>query len=258
MTWSDSDMFAFMTAVRATGVAVNDALLVYTSESNLNPQAGNSVAIGIAQWTYQTLKGLGWTGTFKGFGGLTVGEQAPWVGRLIAAQVRYIGYVPKSALELYVANFSPVAAKARATKIYSAGTIEYNQNSGLDRDKKGWIAPSDLQVSLVRAAATKTYADAIAQAARIEAAGGIPKPSAPVSPSPSSPLPEPSSTEPFLKRGAKGPHVEYWQWVVGSDPDGIFGPNTEQATRVWQLLRHLPGTGIVDHETWCAAFPVKK
>ena len=33
-------------------------------------------------------------------------------------------------------------------------------------------------------------------------------------------------------------------------PDGIYGPQTEQAVRAFQIDSHLPETGVVDEQTW--------
>ena len=33
-------------------------------------------------------------------------------------------------------------------------------------------------------------------------------------------------------------------------PDGIYGPNTAEAVRMFQKIFHLPQTGIVDYPTW--------
>jgi hypothetical protein len=149
------------------GVPLEAALAVYTAESGLDPKASSGIAWGIAQLTGRTLKGLGWLKPAKEFGQLSVKDQAPWIAKLVASQARMIGFIPKNALELYVANFKPAAAKAHEDVLYRQGSDGYAKNASLDRDRKGWIDRQDLQVSLNRAEATETYKRAIAQLAKV-------------------------------------------------------------------------------------------
>lgn len=165
--WSDREMRLLIAELKPLGVNVADALLVYTAESGLDPKASSGIAWGIAQWTARTLKGLGWTRKASEMGTLSIAEQVPWIGKLVAAQIRMIGYVPKTALELYVANFSPKAAQERSSVIYRSPSDAYAKNASLDREKKGWISPADLNVRLDRAKSTKTYQTAVAQAQRL-------------------------------------------------------------------------------------------
>ncbi len=166
--WTDQDMRAFVDYLSPLGIPLEDSLLVYTAESGLDPKAHSSAAWGIPQLTASTMKSLGWTRPAADFGRLTVSEQIPWIAKLQSAQIAMIGYVPRSALELYVANFSPVAAKNRSERIYEAGTKNYEANKGLDRDHKGYIAPSDLNVSLNQARTTSIYQQAVAQLERTQ------------------------------------------------------------------------------------------
>jgi N-acetyl-anhydromuramyl-L-alanine amidase AmpD len=55
-----------------------------------------------------------------------------------------------------------------------------------------------------------------------------------------------------LRIGDTGPDVERWQRVVGCTTDGIFGPNTARATRIWQGSHGLDQTGAVTAEEWAA------
>jgi hypothetical protein len=110
--WSDDDAKAFVAAVKAAGVPVDAALNVYAAESGLDPQASSGIAWGLAQFVGKTLKGLGWQRSAAEFGGLSVAEQAPWITKLLKAQVAMLGRVPSSALDLYVLNFWPAAARA--------------------------------------------------------------------------------------------------------------------------------------------------
>lgn len=167
MRWNDSEMRTFIAEIGPTGVPLEDALQVYTAESGLDPQASSGIAWGIPQLTQIAAKQIGWTRPLREFGSLTVSQQIPWIAKLIASQIRMIGYTPKTALELYVANFSPKAAAARSEVIYRQGTDAYTKNANLDRDRKGYIAAADLKVSLDRARSTTTYQDAVKQMERL-------------------------------------------------------------------------------------------
>jgi hypothetical protein len=160
-------MLAFIANVGPLGIPLPDSLLVYAAESGLDPTASSGIAFGICQLTQIAAKQIGWTRPLREFGTLSITEQAPWVARLQAEQIRMIGYTPKNALELYVANLSPKAAKERSEVIYRQGTPEYAKNFRLDRDKKGYIAAADLNVSLERARTTTTYKNALAQLERL-------------------------------------------------------------------------------------------
>jgi hypothetical protein len=160
-------MLAFIAELKPLGVPLADSLLVYTSESGLDPTASSGIAFGIPQLTQIAAKQIHWTRPLKEFGTLTVAQQIPWIAKLQAEQIRMIGYVPKNAKELYVVNFSPKAAKERSEVIYKKGTNYYAENYRLDRDKKGWISASDLAVSLDKARTSKTYLDAVAQMERL-------------------------------------------------------------------------------------------
>ena len=55
-----------------------------------------------------------------------------------------------------------------------------------------------------------------------------------------------------LRRGASGRLVEEVQRKVGSGVDGVFGPRTEAAVRMFQRARGLVPDGIVGPKTWRA------
>lgn len=154
--WSDDDALAFTTAVRAAGVPVDVALHVYAAESGLDPQASSGISWGLAQFIGKTLKGLGWQRSAAEFGGLSVAEQAPWITKLLRDQVRMLGRVPSSALDLYVLNFWPAAARAGYDVILVRDSQvakereAYEANKGFDRQRKGYITRGDLQAALDR------------------------------------------------------------------------------------------------------------
>lgn len=58
---------------------------------------------------------------------------------------------------------------------------------------------------------------------------------------------------PTIKRGSTGDTVKKWQAVIGAKPDGIFGPNTEAATKAYQQKNGLAADGIVGPKTWAIA-----
>ena len=154
--WSDDDARAFTAAVKAANVPVEAALQVYAAESGLDPQASSGIAWGLAQFVGPTLKGLGWQRSAAEFGGLSVAEQAPWIAKLLRQQVAMLGRVPSSALDLYILNFWPAAARAGYDVILVRDSQvakerqAYAKNKGLDRAGKGYITRGDLQTSLDR------------------------------------------------------------------------------------------------------------
>lgn len=82
----------------------------------------------------------------------------------------------------------------------------------------------------------------------------VPRPGdSPITPEPSpDPAPVPVFTR-TLKRGMRGDDVAAWQQIAGVASDGIFGGNTEQATKDWQVNHGLVGDGIVGPLTQAAA-----
>ena len=65
---------------------------------------------------------------------------------------------------------------------------------------------------------------------------------------------------PKFKRGSRtlkvesprmsGTDVRYVQRRIGADPDGFYGPGTEEFVRVWQRAKGLEPTGRVGKGTW--------
>jgi peptidoglycan hydrolase-like protein with peptidoglycan-binding domain len=53
-----------------------------------------------------------------------------------------------------------------------------------------------------------------------------------------------------IKVGSKGAGVKAVQKAVGAVADGVFGPKTEAAVKVWQKKVGLPITGIIDSDAW--------
>jgi len=90
------------------------------------------------------------------------------------------------------------------------------------------------------------------EAAHVEAALETPA-DAPVAPMPAHSV-EPSKpvVAPFkaIKIGSKGADVKAVQKAVGVVSDGVFGPKTDAAVKVWQKKVELPITGIIDSVAW--------
>ncbi len=55
-----------------------------------------------------------------------------------------------------------------------------------------------------------------------------------------------------IKKGSKGTAVKIWQIIVGVEPDGIFGADTERATKEFQSRMSLVADGIVGARSWKA------
>lgn len=173
--WSDNDAQTFADELVPLGVPLDALLNVYASESGLDPHASSGIAWGLCQAIASTLKSVGWfTDHQKAseFGQLSVAQQAPWVAKILASQIRAIGFIPKNAVELYVANFSPKAAAAHADILYSAPSKAYSKNRGLDKTgaaPKGYIDRADLNAALERARASRPYLDTSNQMRRLSA-----------------------------------------------------------------------------------------
>lgn len=56
-----------------------------------------------------------------------------------------------------------------------------------------------------------------------------------------------------IRLGSSGDDVRKWQRVLGVDDDGIFGPDTDGATRSWQMQRGIEPDGVVGPTTWSIA-----
>jgi len=61
-----------------------------------------------------------------------------------------------------------------------------------------------------------------------------------------------SSPRPVLRRGARSPQVAVLQSALGITADGVFGPHTERAVRIFQQTHGLTVDGIVGPRTWAA------
>lgn len=59
-----------------------------------------------------------------------------------------------------------------------------------------------------------------------------------------------------LGTGMRGPVVSAVQQVVGTTPDGSYGPATAAAVSAFQTAHDVPATGVVDAATWRAVLAV--
>lgn len=55
---------------------------------------------------------------------------------------------------------------------------------------------------------------------------------------------------PMLRKGSKGTAVKVWQIIVGTTADGVFGNDTENATKTFQKNNGLTVDGIVSEKSW--------
>lgn len=53
-----------------------------------------------------------------------------------------------------------------------------------------------------------------------------------------------------IKKGSRGKAVKIWQIIIGTNPDGIFGTETEAATKAFQGRQGLSVDGIVGIHSW--------
>lgn len=58
------------------------------------------------------------------------------------------------------------------------------------------------------------------------------------------------SARPVIRRGSAGQAVAVWQRAIGVSTDGVFGRQTEAATKAWQSRHNLEPDGIVGPATW--------
>ena len=64
-----------------------------------------------------------------------------------------------------------------------------------------------------------------------------------------------AATTVVARIGSRGPTVVIIQRAVKATPDGVYGPLTAAAVKVWQRAHHLAATGVVDSITWASLKP---
>lgn len=121
------------------GMKPEDIIAIMASESGINPgvpnQAG-SHAIGLIQFTDDTLKGLGYNKDWKEFGSVSGEKQLDYVKKYIESQMTFNGGKPLNATTFYVATYWPVALKLPGVRDGDASTIITEENPPTVRDKK--------------------------------------------------------------------------------------------------------------------------
>lgn len=173
--------------------------------------------------------------SFSGPGYLTIKQGS--VGENVVQWQKILGFTGKDA----DGKFGPKTRTA---------TIAWQQKNGLTAD--GIVGPLTWTKAL-------TKPGEIIPSSRYEPIAAVPPkghaspnimsaPAARINPT-TIKLTPPSSSKKYpantLHVGSTGPDVSKWQTVVGTKPDGIFGPKTEQATRDWQRKHNLSVTGYV-------------
>ncbi len=143
-----------------------DLAKVLYSESGLDPAAvniknGHPVAKGLCQLLLKTAKGLGMTSSeWDSMESMPAVQQLDWVEKYF----KMAGSLKQDKgswgpTELYVALAAPgyLSKASDPNAVLYAETLpngkpnqNYLQNKGLDRDKKGFISPNDLTVSISR------------------------------------------------------------------------------------------------------------
>lgn len=63
-------------------------------------------------------------------------------------------------------------------------------------------------------------------------------------------------TRSTIRYGSRGTDVKVWQRILGVNDDGLFGRQTEAATKKWQSEHGLVADGIVGTRSWAAASSV--
>ncbi len=96
------------------GMKPEDIIAIMASESGINskiPNQAGASAIGLIQFTPNTLKGLGYDKDWREFGNVSAEEQLDYVKRYIQSQAKFAGKPLQSAAQFYVATYWPVALR---------------------------------------------------------------------------------------------------------------------------------------------------
>ena len=117
-----------------------------------------------------------------------------------------------------------------------AATVAFQKKNGLTPD--GIVGPMTWTAGLVQVVSTTPPQT-------------VPGTSIPISvPPPTTSAPIIASTMPTIRRGSTGAPVKTWQTFLAIPSDGIFGPQTEDATKAFQTKNGLVADGIVGPKTW--------
>lgn len=107
-----------------------DLLAVMVSESGLNPGAVEQKykGSGLVGFMPDTLKGLGYQGSWKEFSQMAGEDQLDYVKKLVQNNMKLNGGPFTSAAQYYVANFWPVALKLPGIRSGNASTAFIEEN----------------------------------------------------------------------------------------------------------------------------------
>lgn len=122
------------------GMKPEDIIAIMASESGIKPEVPNqagSHAIGLIQFTDDTLKGLGFKKDWKEFGKVGGEEQLDYVKKYIESQMKFNGGRPFNAATFYIATYWPVALKLPGVRAGNSSTIITQINPPTVRDKSG-------------------------------------------------------------------------------------------------------------------------
>jgi hypothetical protein len=159
--WTPDEMGVYRTELGTLGIPLAELLLLLAVESGLDPHASSGSAWGLHQAQAPLLRRAGWLSTPESFGDLGVAEQLPWIRRMLQLQIKTIGYVPKTSIDLFRMNLSPAAAKSKASVIYDRSQpkqrAQYDANKALDRAGKGRIDLDDLTERLQQVFESQRY-----------------------------------------------------------------------------------------------------
>lgn len=115
-----------------------DLLAVMVSESGLNPSAVESKfhGSGLLGFMPDTLKGLGYQGTWQDFTKLEGEAQLDYVKKLVQGNMKLNGGPFTSAAQYYVSNFWPVALKLPGIRSGDPSTAFVEENPAVASDPK--------------------------------------------------------------------------------------------------------------------------
>ena len=120
------------------GMKPEDLLAVMTSESGLNPSAYESKfhGAGLLGFMPDTLKGLGYKGTWQDFANTSGEEQLDYVKKLVQNNMQLNGGPFTSAAQYYVSNLWPIALKLPGIKSGDPSTAFIEENPATITDPK--------------------------------------------------------------------------------------------------------------------------
>ena len=129
---------SFIQMTNQLGMKPEDLLAVMTSESGINPAAGNkgSGASGLIQFMPSVLSNTGFKGDPSDFRQLSGEDQLPYIQKLIEGNMKYNGGPFKSAAQYYVANLWPVALRLPGIKAEDPSTAFLEANPATVTDPK--------------------------------------------------------------------------------------------------------------------------